>query len=58
MLFAVAIHNVFSFGAIGDGKANDTAAIQRAIDAAGKTGGGVAWLPPNGTFLLGGGTAH
>ncbi len=33
------------FGAAGDGKADDTAALQRALDAAGEKGGGV-FLPP------------
>jgi hypothetical protein len=51
---SAAVHNVFDYGAIGDGKANDTAPIQAALDAAGKSGGGVAWLPANGTFRLGG----
>ena len=49
------IFNVFSYGAVGDGKTNDTAAIQRTIDAAGSGNRGVAWLPPNGTFLMGAG---
>ena len=49
------VFNVWSFGAAGDGKFNDTAAIQRTIDAAGAAGrGSVAWLPPNGTYLMGG----
>jgi len=41
----------------GDGKSNDTAAIQRTIDAAAAAGGGggVAHLPDNGTYLTGGG---
>ena len=39
--------NVKDFGAIGDGLTNDTAAIQRAIDA-----GGMVCLPP-GTYLSG-----
>lgn len=34
-----------SFGATGDGKTDDTAALQRAIDAAAETSGGV-FLPP------------
>jgi Pectate lyase superfamily protein len=34
-----------SFGAIGDGKTDDTAALQRAIDAAAESSGGV-FLPP------------
>lgn len=36
--------NVRDFGAIGDGKASDTAAIQNALDAAGKVCGTV-WFP-------------
>ncbi|MGI6495583.1 MAG: glycoside hydrolase family 28 protein [Kiritimatiellia bacterium] len=39
--------NVKDFGAVGDGIANDTAAIQRAVDS-----GGVALLPP-GTYRSG-----
>ena len=37
--------DVTQFGAVGDGKADDTAALQRAIDAAGENGGGV-FFPP------------
>ena len=33
------------FGALGDGKADDTAAIQQALDTAGKAEGGIVWLP-------------
>lgn len=44
--------NVRDFGAIGDGAAKDTAAIQRAIDAAAAAGGGVVRLPA-GTWLSG-----
>lgn len=43
--------NVRAFGAAGDGKTNDTAAIQRALDAAGKVEGTVH-LPP-GVYLCG-----
>ena len=41
------MNNVRDFGAVGDGIAKDTSAIQRALDA-----GGVAYLPP-GTYLSG-----
>ena len=41
------MRNVKEFGAVGDGIANDTAAIQRAIDA-----GGIVWIPP-GVYVTG-----
>ena len=40
-----------TLGAVGDGKADSTAALQRALDGAGKTGGGV-FLPP-GIYVTG-----
>ena len=43
---------VQQFGAVADGKTDDTAAIQRAIDAAAAKGGGV-YLPP-GRYLVAG----
>lgn len=43
---------VRAFGAAGDGKTNDTGAIQRAIDACAQQGGGVVVLD-RGTFLTG-----
>src|SRR5689334_1120852 len=45
--------DVRDFGAKADGKVNDTAAIQKAIDTANKSGGGVAYVPP-GTYLAAG----
>jgi hypothetical protein len=39
------LYNVKSFGAVGNGVANDQAAIQAAIDAASAAGGGVVCLP-------------
>jgi polygalacturonase len=46
------IFDVKGFGAAGDGKALDTAAINRAIDACHAAGGGVVYAPP-GTYLSG-----
>ena len=43
---------VSAFGAVGDGIVNDTAAIQRAIDAAAAAGGGEVLLPA-GTYRSG-----
>jgi len=40
-----ATYDVFAFGAAGDGEADDTGAVQRALEAAGKTGGMVALRP-------------
>jgi polygalacturonase len=42
--------NVRDFGAKGDGKTLDTVAIQQALDACGKAGGGIVRLTP-GTYL-------
>ena len=38
------VHNVVSFGATGNGKTDDTAAFQKALDEAGKTGG-IVFVP-------------
>jgi polygalacturonase len=46
------VFNVLDYGARGDGKANDAAAIQKAIDACAKTGGRVL-LPAGRTFYSG-----
>jgi polygalacturonase len=47
------VFNVLDFGAVGDGAHDDTAAIQKALDACGKKGGGQVWLPSGKTFLSG-----
>ncbi|HZL16398.1 MAG TPA: glycosyl hydrolase family 28 protein, partial [Polyangia bacterium] len=44
--------NVTTYGAVGDGKTDDTAAIQAALTAAGAAGGGTVTVP-SGTFLSG-----
>ncbi|MCU0749662.1 MAG: glycoside hydrolase family 28 protein [Akkermansiaceae bacterium] len=49
-LGAGGVYNVRSFGAVGDGKQLDTAAIQKAIDAASAAGGGTVTFPA-GTYL-------
>jgi polygalacturonase len=45
-----ALFDVRAFGAKGDGKTIDTGAIQQALDASGKAGGGIVRLKP-GTYL-------
>ena len=45
--------NPITFGARGDGRANDTHALQRTIDACAAKGGGVVALPGGHTFLSG-----
>ena len=49
---AAASHDVRAFGAAGDGRTKDTAAIQRALDVCAKSGGGRVVVPP-GTYLIG-----
>ena len=44
--------NVKDYGAVGDGVHNDQAAIQAAIDAAAKVGGGIVYVPA-GTYIIG-----
>lgn len=43
--------NPRDFGAIGDGTSDDTAALQKALDAAGAAGGGTVLVPP-GRYLV------
>ena len=40
------VYNVKDYGAIGEDNADETAAVQAALDAAGSNGGGVVLLPP------------
>lgn len=44
------IYNVMDFGAVADGNAVDSGAINKAIDAAAQAGGGTVFLP-SGTYL-------
>lgn len=47
------VYSVRDFGAKGDGKTDDTAAFQKVLDAAGKTGGGVVHAPRGNYFFAG-----
>jgi polygalacturonase len=51
-LLTAPFHNVRDYGARGDGAAKDTAAVQAAIDAAAKEGGGTV-LVPSGRYMCG-----
>lgn len=46
-------YSVTDFGAKGDGKSDDTVAFQRALDTAGKAGGGVVYAPRGNYFFAG-----
>lgn len=46
-------YSVRDFGALGDGKTDDTAAFQKALDAAGKAGGGLVSAPRGNYFFAG-----
>ena len=45
--------NVRDFGAVGDGKTDDTKAFQKALDAAGERGGEVVFAPRGNYFFAG-----
>lgn len=45
--------NVRSFGAVGDGKTDDTAAFQKAMDASAGAGGGVVFVPRGNYYFAG-----
>src|ERR1041385_900705 len=51
-LLGAKVYNVRDFGAVGDGKTLDTAAVQAAIDACTKHRGGVVLIPA-GDFCIG-----
>lgn len=45
--------DVRRFGAVGDGKTDDTAAFQKALDAVGQAGGGTVYAPRGNYFFAG-----
>ena len=47
------VYSVLDFGAKADGKTDDTAAFQKALDAASEAGGGVVYAPGGNYFFAG-----
>src|SRR6266446_5200046 len=47
------VYSVHDFGAKGDGKTDDTAAFQKALDAAAQAGGGIVYAPRGNYFFAG-----
>src|ERR1041385_6836872 len=47
------LYSFRDFGAIGDGKTDDTAAFQKALDSAKEAGGGVVYAPRGNYFFAG-----
>lgn len=47
------VYNIRDFGAVGDGKANAAASLQRAIDSCHEAGGGTVLVPAGQVFLTG-----
>ncbi|MEJ2702202.1 MAG: glycosyl hydrolase family 28-related protein [Sedimentisphaerales bacterium] len=45
--------SVCDYGAIGDGRTDDTAAFQKALDVAGQAGGGIVYAPRGSYFFAG-----
>ncbi|KAA3657518.1 MAG: glycoside hydrolase family 28 protein [Chloroflexi bacterium] len=49
----MAIYNILDFGAVGDSKTNNAAAIQKAIDTCSQSGGGKVIVPAGYIFMAG-----
>src|SRR5258708_23819094 len=47
------VYSVLDFGAKGDGKTDDTSAFQRALETAGRAGGGVVFAPRGNYYFSG-----